>query len=231
MIHLRPAHERGHADHGWLRSRFSFSFAEYYDPMHIHFGALRVINDDVVAGGMGFGMHPHRDMEIVTYMLSGALQHKDSMGNGSIIRPGEVQKMSAGTGIMHSEMNPEKSDAHLLQIWIFPNQKNIKPAYEQVQIPDDLKRGRLHKIAAPEAGPHTVSLHQDASIFAGLFDGEETWQQTLEPTRRYYLQVARGQIQVNDRDLNAGDGLMFTAETQLTIKNGRDAEVLLFDLA
>ncbi len=231
MIHLRPSHERGRADHGWLKSSFSFSFAEYYDPMHMHFGALRVINDDIVAGHSGFGMHPHRDMEIVTYMLSGALQHKDSMGNGSIIRPGEVQKMSAGTGIMHSEMNPEKDDAHLLQIWIFPNEKNLKPGYEQVHVPDELKRGRLHLIAGPQAGPHTVSVHQDAKIYAGLFDGSETLDQTLDSTRRYYLQVARGQIRVNDRDLQAGDALMFSAESQLSIRDGKAAEILLFDLA
>jgi redox-sensitive bicupin YhaK (pirin superfamily) len=232
MITLRAGHERGRADQGWLKSCFSFSFADYYDPMHMHFGTLRVINDDIVGAGKGFGMHPHRDMEIVTYMLSGALQHRDSMGNGSIIRAGEVQKMSAGTGIMHSEMNPDKNtEAKLLQIWIFPDTKNLTPAYEQVSVPAELKRGRLHLIAGANADEHTVSLHQDVKIYAGCFDGDEKHAQSLKANRRYYVHVAGGEIHVNGHDLKNGDALLISAETALTIASGKNAEILLFDLA
>lgn len=232
MITIRPAHERGHANHGWLDSWFSFSFADYYDPMHMHFGALRVINDDVVAAGQGFGMHPHRDMEIVTIMLGGALQHRDSMGNGSIIRTGEVQKMSAGTGILHSEMNPEKdTDATLLQIWIFPDTKNLQPAYEQVRVPEHLKRGALHLIAAPQAAEHTVSLHQDAKIFCGCFDGDERLSLRLDTQRRYYLHVAAGAVTANDYALKKGDALLLTTESELTLMHGQQSEIVLFDLA
>ncbi|WP_410497785.1 pirin family protein [Chitinibacter sp. S2-10] len=231
MITLRKSEERGHANHGWLDSNFSFSFAEYYDPAHMHFGALRVINDDRIAPGMGFGMHPHQDMEIITYVLSGAIEHKDSMGNGSIIRPGNVQRMSAGTGVRHSEFNPNSDEeTHLLQIWIIPGQKGIAPSYEEKIFSDADKRGQLRLVASPDSENGSVLIHQDVRLYAGLFDGDEALAQPLQIGRKQYVHIARGAIEVNGIALKAGDAAMLTQETTLTLKNGVGAEVLVFDL-
>ncbi|WP_348945548.1 pirin family protein [Chitinibacter sp. FCG-7] len=231
MITLRKSEERGHANHGWLDSNFSFSFAEYYDPAHMHFGALRVINDDRIAAGMGFGMHPHQDMEIITYVLSGAIEHKDSMGNGSLIRPGNVQRMSAGTGVRHSEFNPsDTEETHLLQIWIIPGQKGIAPSYEEKIFSDDDKRGQLRLVASPDASNGSVLIHQDVRLYAGLFDGDEALEQAIQMGRKLYVHIARGSIEVNGIALKAGDAAMLTHETALTLKQGHGAEVLVFDL-
>lgn len=231
MIMIRPAAERGHADHGWLKSWHSFSFAEYYDPNHVKFGVLRVINDDTVAPGGGFALHPHRDMEIISYILSGALQHRDSIGNGSIIHRGDVQRMSAGTGIMHSEFNASDSEAvHFLQIWILPERNGLNPEYEQISIPEIEKRGRLRIIAAHNGGDNFVRINQKIKLFAGLFDGAETATQTLQADHLYYLHVALGSIIVNGQQLHAGDAVKIIKETALNIEQGKQAEVLLFDL-
>ncbi|WP_157313922.1 pirin family protein [Chitinibacter sp. GC72] len=231
MITLRKSEERGHANHGWLDSNFSFSFAEYYDPAHMHFGALRVINDDRIAAGMGFGMHPHQDMEIITYVLSGAIEHKDSMGNGSVIRPGNVQRMSAGTGVRHSEFNPsDTEETHLLQIWIIPGQKGIAPSYEEKIFSDEDKRGQLRLVASPDASNGSVLIHQDVRLYAGLFDGDEALEQAIQMGRKLYVHIARGSIEVNGIALKAGDAAMLTHETALTLKQGHGAEVLVFDL-
>jgi redox-sensitive bicupin YhaK (pirin superfamily) len=230
MIELRRASERGHADHGWLRSFHSFSFADYYDPQHMGYGPLRVINEDRVQAGSGFGTHGHRDMEIISYVLDGALAHKDSMGNGSTIVPGDVQRMSAGTGVRHSEYNENKSGVtHFLQIWIEPAQTGIPPSYEQKHFVDGEKRGRLRLIASPDGADGSVRLHQDARVFAGLFDGAESAQQELAPRRKAYLHVARGSVAVNGKRLAAGDALK-TDERALSISDGDKAELLLFDL-
>jgi len=231
MITLRPAHARGHADHGWLQSAHSFSFASYYDPAHMGYGNLRVINDDVVAAGGGFGMHPHRDMEIVTYVLEGSLAHKDSLGNGAAILPGEVQRMSAGTGILHSEFNHSKSeDVHLLQIWILPEANGIRPGYEQKKFDDASKRGVLKLVASPDGREGAVTIHADAAIHAGLFDGDESATLALDPRRLAYVHLARGELTVNGQSLKAGDALMLDGETELSVGQGRGAEVLVFDL-
>ncbi|QLG88262.1 pirin family protein [Chitinibacter bivalviorum] len=231
MITLRKSDERGHANHGWLDSNFSFSFAEYYDPAHMHFGALRVINDDRIAAGMGFGMHPHQDMEIITYVLSGAIEHRDSMGNGSIIRPGNVQRMSAGTGVRHSEFNPSSSEeTHLLQIWIMPNQKGIPPSYEEKIFAEAEKRGQLRLVASPNAEQGSVLIHQDVRLYVGLFDGDEALEQAIQMGRKLYVHIARGQVEVNGIALKAGDAAMLTQESKLALKNGQAAEVLVFDL-
>ncbi|QLI80591.1 pirin family protein [Chitinibacter fontanus] len=231
MITLRKAEERGHANHGWLDSNFSFSFAEYYDPAHMHFGALRVINDDRIAPGMGFGMHPHQDMEIITYVLGGAIEHRDSMGNGSVIRPGNVQRMSAGTGVRHSEFNPsETEETHLLQIWIIPGQKGIAPSYEEKIFSDADKRGQLRLVASPDGSDGSVLIHQDVRLYAGLFDGEEALEQAIQIGRKLYVHIARGSLEVNGIELKAGDAAMLSHETALTLKQGRGAEVLVFDL-
>jgi quercetin 2,3-dioxygenase len=236
MITLRKANERGHANHGWLDSNFSFSFAEYYDPAHMHFGALRVINDDRIAPGMGFGMHPHQDMEIITYVLSGAIEHKDSMGDGinkgsSVIRPGNVQRMSAGTGVRHSEFNPSASEeTHLLQIWIIPGQKGIAPSYEEKIFSDADKRGQLRLVASPDASHGSVLIHQDVRLYAGLFDGAEALEQAIQIGRKLYVHIARGQLEVNGIALQAGDAAMLSHESMLTLKNGHAAEVLVFDV-
>lgn len=231
MITLRPAHARGHADHGWLQSAHSFSFAGYYDPAHMGYGNLRVINDDVVAAGGGFGMHPHRDMEIVTYVLKGSLAHKDSLGNGAAILPGEVQRMSAGTGIVHSEFNHSKSeDVHLLQIWILPEANGIRPGYEQKKFDDASKRGALKLVASPDGRDGAVTIHADAAIHAGLFDGDESATLTLDPRRLAYVHLARGELTVNGHALKGGDALMLDGESELSVGQGRDAEVLVFDL-
>jgi len=232
MIERRNAADRGHAQHGWLESWHSFSFADYYDPKHTRFGSLRVINDDTVAGGGGFAPHPHRDMEIVSYVLSGALAHKDSMGNGSTIRRGDIQRMSAGTGVVHSEYNASSSEpVKFLQIWIMPERQGLSPGYEQKHVSDADKRGRLIEIASPEGSELGISLHQDVRIHAGLFDGDEQWQQPLRAQRRYYLHVAAGELLANGERLQKGDALKLTDETELRLTNGQQAEVLLFDLA
>jgi quercetin 2,3-dioxygenase len=231
MIEIRKGEDRGHADHGWLRTWHSFSFADYFDPAHVEFGPLRVINEDYVKPGSGFGMHGHRDMEIITYILAGALEHRDSMGNGSVIRPGNVQRMSAGTGVLHSEFNPsEKDTVHLLQIWIQPSKRGVTPSYEEVTFADADKRGRLRMIASPDGREGSVRIHQDARVFAGLFDGEESAQRTIAPGRRAYVHMARGEASVNGQQLRAGDGLKLADVSSVAIAKGAGAEVLLFDL-
>jgi redox-sensitive bicupin YhaK (pirin superfamily) len=229
MIRTHRSHERGHANHGWLDTYHTFSFADYYDPAYMGFSALRVVNEDWVAPGSGFPTHGHRDMEILTYMLDGALEHKDSMGNGSTIRPGEIQKMSAGTGVRHSEYNPSASErAHLLQIWIEPNRKGVTPAYEQNVVALDGAPNRLHLIASPEGGDGAVSLRQDARVFAvRLHDGTVT--QTLPQGRRGFVQVARGEVNLNGHALLAGDSAFINDEAVLEL-SGKQGEALLFDL-
>jgi hypothetical protein len=231
MIVLRKAGERGHANHGWLDSFHSFSFADYYDPAQMGYGPLRVINEDRVQPGMGFGTHGHRDMEIVSYVLAGQLEHKDSMGTGSIIVPGDVQRMSAGRGVMHSEYNPSRTDAvHFLQIWIEPDRRGIKPEYEQVGIPAANKRGRLALVAGPAGSGAAVTIHQDARMYAGLFDGDESGALPVAPGRRAYVHVARGAVAVNGVPLQAGDAAKIDAEAEVRVDQGHAAEVLVFDL-
>ena len=232
MLELRRSGERGFADHGWLKSAHSFSFGDYYDPRHMGFGALRVINEDRVAPGTGFGTHGHRDMEIVSYVLQGALAHKDSMGNGSVIRPGDVQRMSAGTGVLHSEFNHEKQgETWFLQIWIEPAVRGIPPGYEEKRFDEPAKRGRLALIASADAREGSVKIHQDASLYAGLFDGAERAALEIAPGRRLYVHVARGALEVNGTRLGAGDAAKFTGETRFEFGSGEAAEVLVFDLA
>ncbi|HET9931921.1 MAG TPA: pirin family protein, partial [Polyangiaceae bacterium] len=203
MIRIRPANERGHADHGWLDSHHTFSFADYYDPNHMGFRALRVINDDTVEAGRGFGTHPHRDMEIISYVLDGALQHKDSMGTGSIIRPNDVQRMSAGTGVTHSEFNASQSESvHFLQIWLLPERRGIKPSYEQKTFSEDDKSGRLRLVASPDGREGSTTVHTDALVYAGLFDGEQRAELPLSPNRHAWVQVARGKVSVNGHSLS-----------------------------
>jgi quercetin 2,3-dioxygenase len=229
MTELRRGSERGHANHGWLDSYHSFSFADYYDPRHLGFGPLRVINEDRVQPGSGFGTHGHRDMEIISYVLEGALGHKDSMGNGSTIVPGDVQRMSAGSGVRHSEYNHEKQGVtHFLQIWIEPNVTGIPPSYEQKYFTPEDKRGRLRLIASADGRDGSVTIHQDALVFAGLFDGKEAAEYTLAG-QKGYVHVARGKISVNGHALEAGDALK-TDGGAIELKNGTGAEVLLFDL-
>ena len=230
MLTLRPANERGHANHGWLDSWHSFSFANYHDPEHIHFGPLRVINEDRVAAGGGFGAHPHRDMEIISYVLDGALAHKDSMGNVGTIVPGEVQRMSAGTGVVHSEFNHHNGTTHFLQIWIFPDRQGIAPSYEQKAFPADEKRGKLRVIASPDGRDGSVSIHQDALLYAGLFDGQENQTLPLAPGRLAYVHLVRGRLNVNGRTLEAGDALKLEGEPEVRLRDGDKAEVLVFDL-
>jgi len=232
MITLRKANDRGHADHGWLNSWHSFSFADYHDPEHMGFGSLRVINEDRIAPGSGFGTHGHRDMEILSYVLEGALAHKDSMGTGSAIVPGDVQRMSAGRGVLHSEYNHSKEgQTHFLQIWIEPNERGIAPGYEQKHFDAAAKRGRLALVASNDAREGSVKIHQDASLYAGLFDGAESAVHALAPGRRAYVHVARGTITVNGQALSTGDALMAEDTAQIVLENGADSEVLLFDLA
>lgn len=231
MLIKRPANDRGHADHGWLRSFHSFSFADYFDRNHMHFGPLRVINEDWVAAGTGFGMHPHKDMEIVTYILEGELTHQDSMGHQEVIRPNEVQRMSAGTGVYHSEFNRHPTaTCHLLQIWIMPDQKDLKPEYEQTAFDPAEKCGKLRLVAAPDGGHGAVTIHTDAYLYAGLFDGAENATHTLTADRMAYVHVARGSITVNGETLVAGDALMLRDEACVVLTDGKQAEVLLFDL-
>jgi len=231
MHEIRRAEERGYADHGWLKSFHSFSFADYHDPEHIAFGPLRVINEDRVMPGQGFGTHGHRDMEIISYVLKGELAHKDSTGTASTIRPGDVQRMSAGRGVQHSEFNPSASEGvHFLQIWIQPNVRGVAPSYEEKKFSADEKRGRLRLVASPDRAEGSVLIQQDARVFAGLFDGKESAELVIGPGRRAYAHVARGAITVNGVALQAGDALMLTDSGQLTLRHGRDAEVLVFDL-
>src|SRR5687767_3347030 len=231
MISHRPAGERGHADHGWLDSWHSFSFANYFDPDHVHWGALRVINEDRVRAGMGFGKHSHRDMEIISYVLEGALAHEDSIGNKATIVPGEVQRMSAGTGVTHSEYNHDRErNTHFLQIWIVPAKLGVAPSYEQKRFPDDEKRGRLRVVVSPDGREGSVSINQDALMFAGLFGGDEKAGFALRPGRLGYVHVVRGQVRANGRDLRAGDALRYRDEAAISIEQGVDAEVLVFDL-
>lgn len=231
MLAIRKSEERGYADHGWLKSRHSFSFADYYDPEHVEFGALRVINEDRVAPGMGFGTHGHRDMEILSYVLEGQLAHRDSMGNGSVIVPGDVQRMSAGKGILHSEMNPSPSEpVHFLQIWIKPGVAGIAPSYEQRHFPPSAKRGRLRLVASGDGAEGSVRIHQDARVYAGLFDGAETATLELAPGRKAYVHVARGKLRANGAALDAGDGLKITDARSVELEGGQAAEVLVFDL-
>ena len=232
MMQVRKGNERGFADHGWLRSFHSFSFADYYDAANMGFGALRVINEDRVTPGMGFGTHGHSDMEIISYVLEGAVEHKDSMGNGSVIRPGDVQRMSAGTGVRHSEFNPSKTDGvHFLQIWIEPGVKGIAPSYEEKHFDAASKRGKLRLVASSDAREGSVKLHQDASLYAALVDGAEKVTHTLAAGRRAYVHVARGSVSVNAQALAAGDALKLSALSEITLEHGDKAEVLLFDLA
>jgi hypothetical protein len=231
MLQIRRSDERGHANHGWLDSYHSFSFADYHDPDHMQFGPLRVINEDVIGPGEGFGTHGHRDMEIVTYVLQGALAHKDSMGNGSTIRPGDVQRMSAGTGVMHSEFNASKEDPlHLLQIWVLPARRGDAPGYEEKRFDDVDKRGRLRLVASPDGRDGSVTIHSDASIHAGLFDGAERADFKVPAGRRVYVHVARGDVTVNGEPLVAGDAAMLADVDTVTLEKGDQAEVLLFDL-
>ena len=232
MLTLRKSAERGHANHGWLESRHTFSFAEYYDRAQMGFRALRVINDDRVAGGGGFSTHAHRDMEILTYVLDGALEHKDSMGNQGLIRPGEVQRMSAGTGVEHSEANASRGQpVHLLQIWIEPEKKNLTPSYEQKMFPADEKKGRLRLVASRDAREGSVTLHQDVSLYAGLFGKGERAELALEPNRHAWVHVARGKVKVNGNLLEEGDAVGISDERQLQIEGVDAGEVLVFDLA
>ena len=232
MMQVRKGNERGFADHGWLRSFHSFSFADYYDAANMGFGALRVINEDRVTPGMGFGTHGHSDMEIISYVLEGAVEHKDSMGNGSVIRPGDVQRMSAGTGVRHSEFNPSKTDGvHFLQIWIEPGVKGIAPSYEEKHFDAASKRGKLRLVASSDAREGSVKIHQDASLYAALVDGAEKVTHTLAAGRRAYVHVARGSVSVNAQALAAGDALKLSELSEITLEHGDKAEVLLFDLA
>jgi redox-sensitive bicupin YhaK (pirin superfamily) len=231
MTELRPANERGHADHGWLKSYHSFSFAEYHDPRHMGFGPLRVINEDRVAPGTGFGTHGHRDMEIISYVLEGALAHQDSMGNGSTIVPGDVQRMSAGSGVRHSEYNHDKAGTtHFLQIWIEPEVTGIAPSYEQKHFDAQSKRGRLLLIASPDGAQGSVRVHQDARVYAALLDGAERAEHRLASGRRAYVHVARGSVTVQGKRLGAGDALKIDKVGEITLEQGAQAEVLLFDL-
>jgi redox-sensitive bicupin YhaK (pirin superfamily) len=231
MMQLRKANDRGHANHGWLDSYHSFSFADYYDPQHMGFGPLRVINEDRVAAGQGFGTHAHRDMEIISYVLEGELAHKDSMGNGSVIRPGDVQRMSAGTGVRHSEYNHLKTGgAHFLQIWIMPDRAGAEPGYQEAHFPDTDKDGRLRLVVSKDGRDGSVSMNQDALLYAGLFDGGQSASYALPAGRLGYVHVARGKVAVNGQPLEAGDALMLEAVDKIDIGGGEKAEVLLFDL-
>jgi len=231
MLEIRRARERGHANFGWLDSWHTFSFGNYRDPQQIGFSDLLVINDDTVQPGQGFGTHGHRDMEIFSYVLEGALEHKDSMGTGSVIRPGDVQMMSAGTGITHSEFNHSKSElVHFLQIWIVPDRKRVAPRYQQKNFPAADKRGRLRLIISPDEKDNSLSVYQDARVWAGLFDGAERHEHQLAPGRYAYVHVARGEISINGNRLSAGDGARIRNEEVITFEQGKEAEVLLFDL-
>jgi len=232
MLQVRKSNERGYADHGWLKSFHTFSFAGYHDPAHMGFGSLRVINEDRILPGSGFGTHGHRDMEIISYVLEGALAHEDNMGNGSSIVPGDVQRMSAGKGVLHSEFNHSKDgETHFLQIWIEPNVTGIRPSYEQKHFDASSKRGRLRLIASGDARDGSVLIHQDATVYAALLNGAERVEHKLAPTRKAYVHVARGKLSVNGQLLGAGDALKVSGVTELVLENGEQAEVILFDLS
>ena len=232
MLTLRKSSDRGYADHGWLKSFHSFSFAGYFDPKHMGWGNLRVINEDRITPGSGFGTHGHRDMEIVSYVLSGNLAHKDTMGNVKGIPPGDVQRMSAGTGVQHSEFNHAPKDiTHFLQIWIEPSEKGIAPSYEQKSFAEAEKRGQLRLVASPDGANGSVTVHADARLYAGLFDGAEAAQVTLDPARKGYVHLVRGELEINGQKLSGGDAALLQAEAQITLAHGKDAEVLVFDLA
>ncbi len=232
MITVRPSEQRGHFNHGWLDTYHTFSFADYFDPNHVQFRALRVINEDVVAPGQGFGTHPHRDMEIITYVLDGALQHRDSLGNGSIIRPGDGQRMSAGTGILHSEFNPSPTEpVHLLQIWILPERKGIEPSYEQKAFSPQDKQGKWKVIADGKPADGAVKIHQDVKLSVASLEAGEAITYLLSERRHAWIQIARGSVTLNGTALKQGDGAAVSQESQLTIITNSAAEVLLFDLA
>jgi len=232
MLELRKSQDRGYADHGWLKSFHSFSFAGYHDPKFMGWGNLRVINEDHVAAGMGFGKHGHRNMEIISYVLSGELAHEDSMGNIKGIPPGDVQRMSAGSGVTHSEFNHAKDQTtHLLQIWIEPNVLEIEPSYEQKTIPLSDKQGKLRLVASPDGAEGSVKIFADAKVYAGLFDGLQTAQLQIDPKRKAYVHLIQGSLDVNSQTLEGGDALLIEAESQLAISNGKSAEVLVFDLS
>ena len=232
MITVRKASDRGHADHGWLDSWHSFSFADYHDPAHMGVGNLRVINEDRIAPGTGFGTHGHRDMEIVSYVLDGALAHQDSMGTRSSIVPGEVQRMSAGTGVRHSEFNHAKDQTtHFLQIWLLPDAPGGAPGYEQKMFEPSAKRGKLALVASPDGAEGSVSLRADARLYAGLFDGDEAHSRSIDAVRPHYVHLVRGSLRVNGQALQAGDAVTLRGESQLSLDQGRAAEVLVFDLA
>lgn len=232
MLTLRKSQDRGFADHGWLKSFHSFSFAGYYDPAHMGWGNLRVINEDRIAAGTGFGTHGHRDMEIISYVLSGELAHRDTLGNVKGIPPGDVQRMSAGRGVQHSEFNHAKDQTtHFLQIWIEPNVTGIPPSYEQKTVPEAEKRGKLRLVASPDGGDGAVTIHADARMYAGLFDGAEQATLTLDPARKAYVHLVKGELEANGRKLATGDAALLEGESALTLAGGRQAEVLVFDLA
>jgi redox-sensitive bicupin YhaK (pirin superfamily) len=232
MIQVRKANERGHAQHGWLDSFHSFSFADYYDPRHMGFRSLRVINEDRVAPGRGFPTHPHRDMEIVSYVLDGSLSHKDSMGTGSVIKPGDVQRMSAGTGVLHSEFNGSNEDqVHFLQIWLLPERRNLPPGYEQKTFGDAEKRGKLRLVASRDGRDGSVTVHQDVALYAGLFDAGEKAEHQLSPGRHAWVHVARGSARVNGVELGAGDAAQLSEEERVVLEGVTGGEVLVFDLA
>jgi len=232
MITIRKSGERGHFDFGWLNTYHTFSFDQYYDPAQMHFRSLRVINEDRVATGRGFPTHSHRDMEIITYILSGALEHRDSMGNGSVIRPGDVQRMSAGTGVAHSEFNPSQTEpVHLLQIWIMPRARNLPPSYEQKYFSEEGRRGRLRLVASEDGRDGSVTIQQDASVYAGILAPDSAIEHTPSDNRYAWIQVARGTLNVNGHDLRQGDGAAISNESSLKLVSADEAELLLFDLA
>jgi quercetin 2,3-dioxygenase len=229
---IRPGHERGYADHGWLRSYHTFSFADYHDPEHMGFRSLRVINEDRVEGGEGFGAHPHRDMEIISYVLEGELAHRDSMGNGAVVRPGEVQRMSAGTGVVHSEFNNAKDrPVHFLQIWILPEQRGLPPSYEQNAFPPSERRGQWRLVASRDGRDGALTVHQDVNLYARLFDAGEEAHYDVAPGRYAWLHVARGGLEVNGKPLKAGDAAAFEPDAVVNVHSEEPAEVLLFDMA
>ncbi len=232
MIDVIRSESRGGADHGWLKSKHTFSFADYHNPSMMGFGKLRVINEDWIEPGKGFGTHPHRDMEIVTYMVDGALQHKDSMGNGSVIRPGELQRMTAGTGVLHSEFNASETDkAHLLQIWILPEQNGLEPGYEQKLFPEEEKRNRWRLVASRDGRDGSLTIHQDINLWSTVLDGEESIDFGFEGRRRGFLQVVRGSVEIDGEPLEAGDAVAAVDQPALTVKATSNAELLLFDMA
>jgi redox-sensitive bicupin YhaK (pirin superfamily) len=231
MIHIRKANERGHANHGWLDTYHTFSFGSYRDPQHMGFRSLRVMNEDCVEPGQGFGTHPHQDMEIVTYVLEGALEHKDSMGNGEVLRPGEFQRMSAGTGITHSEFNPSDSEpVHLYQIWLLPEQNGIEPSYEQKRFPDEERKNRLRLVASPDGREGSLHIHQDAQVYLSSLDEGQQVSYTIAPGRHAWLQVLRGRVHLNGHSLDTSDGAAVSEESDLEILANQPAEVMLFDL-